>query len=375
MTSAADRREMIALIDDAMTGGARQAAACDELGLDARTVQRWRPPHGEVHADRRPFAARPVPANRLTEAERDRILATCNSPRFASLPPSQIVPRLADEGTYIASESSFSRVLRERGSSHRRGRARPPGRSTPPASFEAKRPCEVWSWDITWLPGPVLGLFFYLYLIVDIYSRKVVGWEVHECESTELAASLLERAVWAEGCVSRPLILHADNGSPMKGATMKVTMERLGVTASFSRPRVSNDNPYSEALFRTCKYVPSWPAKGFASIKEARQWVQGFARWYNTEHQHSAIRFVTPEARHRGDDADLLANRRAVYQAAKEKHPARWSGRTRNWQQVGSVWLNPERPDARREGHGGADALPHEAGGGTPMAASEKSAA
>ena len=375
MTSAADRREMLALIDEATAGGARQAAACAELGLDARTLQRWKTPDGALREDRRPLAARPVPANRLTAAERERIITTCNTPRFASLPPSQIVPRLADEGDYIASESSFYRVLRERGQNHRRGRARPPGRTRPPASFEAKAPCEVWSWDITWLPGPVAGLFFYLYLIVDIYSRKIIGWEVYERESAELAAGLLERAVRAEGCLTRPLILHADNGSPMKGATMKVTMERLGVTASFSRPRVSNDNPFSEALFRTCKYVPNWPAKGFASIKEARQWVQGFARWYNTEHQHSAIRFVTPEARHRGEDADLLANRRAGYQAAKERHPARWSGRTRNWQPVGSVWLNPERPDTRHEGHGVADALPHEAGGGGPMAGAEKSAA
>ena len=375
MTSAPDRKEIVALVDDAMAAGARQAAACAELGLDARTLQRWKDPEGAVREDRRPLAERPVPANRLTEAERDRIVDTCNSPQVASLPPSQIVPKLADEGVYIASESTFYRVLRERGQNHRRGRARRPGRSRPPASFQAKGPCEVWSWDITWLPGPVLGMFCYLYLIVDIYSRKIVGWEVHARESAELAAGLLERAVWAEGCVTSPLVLHADNGSPMKGATMKVTMERLGVIASFSRPRVSNDNPFSEALFRTCKYVPTWPAKGFASIEEARAWVMDFVCWYNTQHQHSAIRFVTPEVRHRGEDAALLASRHAVYQAAREKHPARWSGKTRNWQPIGPVWLNPERPDAGRKGHGGADALPQEAGGGGPMAGHEQRAA
>jgi len=375
MTSAPDRKEIVALVDEAMAAGARQAAACAELGLDARTLQRWTDPEGAVREDRRPLAERPVPANRLTEAERDRIVDTCNAPQFASLPPSQIVPKLADEGVYIASESSFYRVLRERGQNHRRGRARKPGRSRPPASFQAKGPREVWSWDITWLPGPVLGMFFYLYLIVDIYSRKIVGWEVHERESAELAAGLLERAVWAEGGVTSPLILHADNGSPMKGATMKVTMERLGVTPSFSRPRVSNDNPFSEALFRTCKYVPAWPAKGFASIDEARDWVLEFVRWYNTQHQHSAIRFLTPDQRHRGEDAALLASRHAVYQAAREKHPARWSGRTRNWRPVGAVSLNPERPDTRRGGHGGADALPHKAGGGAPMVGHQQRAA
>lgn len=375
MISAPDRQEIVALITDAVDDGARQAEACAELGLDARTFQRWKDPEGGLRQDRRPFAERPVPANRLTAAERDRIVATCNSSRFASLPPSQIVPQLADQGEYIASESSFYRVLRERGQNRRRGRARPVGGSRPPASFQANGPCEVWSWDITWLPGPVLGMFFYLYLIVDIFSRKIVGWEVHQQESSELSAKLVERAVWAEGCLIRPPVLHADNGSPMKGAMMKVTMERLGVIASFSRPRVSNDNPFSEALFRTCKYVPNWPVKGFASIDEARAWVAAFVRWYNTEHRHSAIRFVTPEVRHSGKDAELLARRHAVYQDAKQRTPARWSGDTRNWQPIGPVWLNPEPPETSREGHGGGDALTHQAGGDAPMAAPDQQAA
>jgi transposase InsO family protein len=194
----------------------------------------------------------------------------------------------------------------------RDGKPRRATRSKPPTSFEAKAPCQVWSWDITWLPGPISGAFFYLYLIVDIFSRKIVGWEVHDRETAEFAAQVLERAVWAEKCRTSPLALHADNGSPMKGATMKVTMERLGVTASFSRPRVSNDNAFSEALFRTCKYVPNWPTRGFATIDEARTWVQGFVRWYNLEHLHSALRFVTPDQRHRGEDRPLLAERHRV---------------------------------------------------------------
>lgn len=154
----------------------------------------------------------------------------------------------------------------------------------------------------------VAGMFFYLYLIVDIFSRKIVGWEVHERESAELAAVLIRQAVLAEGCTLRPLVLHADNGSPMKGATMKVTMEKLGITASYSRPRVSNDNPFSEALFRTCKYRPDWPSKGFASKADAQDWVKSFASWYNGQHLHSAIRFVTPDARHAGHDRAALAS-------------------------------------------------------------------
>jgi putative transposase len=375
MTATPDRRDIVALIGKAMAAGARQAAACAELGLNARTVQRWTGPEGAVCDDRRPLAARPEPASKLSDEERDHIVATCNIPEFASLPPSQIVPRLADQGIWIASESSFYRVLRERGQNHRRGRARPATRRKPPTSFEAKAPCQVWTWDITWLPGPIVGAYFYLYLIVDIFSRKIVGWEVHDRETAEFASQVLERAVWAERCLTSPLVLHADNGSPMKGATMKATMERLGVIASFSRPRVSNDNPFSEALFRTCKYTPNWPTRGFATIEDARTWVQGFANWYNTEHRHSAIRFVTPDQRHCGEDQALLADRHQVYELARAARPERWSGQTRNWQPIGPVWLNPEQPDAGREGHGSADALTQEAGGRGPMAGPAKRAA
>ena len=201
----------------------------------------------------------------------------------------------------------------------------------------------------TWMPGPVAGMFFYLYLIVDIFSRKIVGWEVHERESAELAAVLIRRAVLAEGCIARPLVLHADNGSPMKGATMKTTMEKLGITASYSRPRVSNDNPFSEALFRTCKYRPNWPSKGFATKADAQAWVKSFANWYNGEHLHSGIRFVTPDVRHAGHDRATLASRASLYANAKARNPERWSGKTRNWQPARHVWLNPERDTSASE--------------------------
>jgi putative transposase len=375
MASAPDRQEIAAFVATATAAGARQSAACAEIGLSPRTLQRRKEPTGGICGDRRPSAERPTPANKLSEEERDRIVATCNAPQFASLPPSQIGSRLADQGKYIASESSMDRVLRERGQNHRRGRARPPSRSKPPASFQAKGPREVWSWDITWLPGPVAGTFFYLHLMLDLFSRKIVGWEVHDRETAEFAAQVLQRAGWAEGCVTSPPVRHADNGSPMKGATMKVTMERLGVVASFSRPRVSNDNPFSEALFRTCKYGPAWPTRGFATIEDARAWVSEFVRWYNTEHRHSAIRFVTPDQRHRGEDRTLLAGRHQLYQLARAARPERWSGHTRNWRPVGAVWLNPERPDTRRRGHGGVDALPPKADRGSPMAGHQQRAA
>jgi putative transposase len=342
MISTPDRQNAIVLIDQATAAGARRARACAELGIDERTYRRWRAMNG-TPADRRPTAPRPRPRNKLSDEERQAVLDTCNSKAFESLPPSQIVPRLADQGRYLASEASFYRILRAAGQQHHRGRARPPAHRPPPTSHRARGPCEVWSWDITWMPGPIRGVFFYLYLILDIFSRKIVGWEVQERESAEHAADLVRKAVWAEGCVLRPLVLHADNGSPMKGATMKATLERLGVIASYSRPRVSDDNPFSEALFRTCKYRPEWPTAGFARQDDAQRWVGSFVAWYNNEHHHSAIRFVTPNARHTGQERGLLDRRAQLYAQARAANPARWSRQTRNWSPIGDVCLNPER--------------------------------
>ena len=348
MISTPDRQNAIVLIDQAKSAGARHAQACAELGIDERTCRRWRARDG-LPQDRRSTAPRPAPGNKLLEEERQAVLDVCHSQEFESLPPSQIVPRLADQGRYLASEASFYRILRAEGQQHHRGRAKPPARRLSPTSYRARGPCEVWSWDITWMPGPIRGVFFYLYLTLDIFSRKIVGWEVHERESAEHAADLACKAVWAEGCLTRPLVLHADNGSPMKGATMKATLERLGVTASYSRPRVSDDNPFSEALFRTCKYRPDWPTSGFASKEDAQRWVARFVAWYNHEHRHSAIRFVTPCARHTGQEHELLARRTKLYTEARAANPARWSREIRNWSPVGDVCLNPERDTGGRE--------------------------
>ena len=340
MISAPDRQQAVELIDEARQNGARLKPACQELGIDVGTYQRWTR-DGGIKADARPEALRPVPANKLSPQERAQVLAICHAPAYASLPPSQIVPRLADEGRYLASESSFYRILREADEQHHRGRSRSPRARRDPPRLCARAPAEVWTWDISWLPGPVKGLFFYLYLIVDLYSRKIVGWEVYEREAAEHAAEVVRRAVLAEQCVDRPLVLHADNGSPMKGETLLETLYRLGVSTSYSRPRTSNDNPYSEALFRTCKYCPAYPAGGFASLEAARAWMQSFVAGYNQEHRHSGIRFVTPAQRHQGQDSIILVQRQAVYEQARARHPQRWSGPIRNWQPITEVWLNP----------------------------------
>jgi transposase InsO family protein len=339
MISTADRRQTVSLINDACRDGARLGQACQVVDISIRTYQRWTQ-NGKVKPDNRPITPRPEPANKLTPEERQCVLDICHHPEYASLPPGQIVPILADQGTYIASESSFYRILHEADEQHHRGRSAKPRHHNPPKGYCATGPNQVWSWDITWLPSPIRGMYFYLYMIVDIFSRKVVGWEVHPVENADFAATLLHKAVLSEGCLLDPPVLHADNGGPQKGFTMKAKLEDLGVTPSYSRPQVSNDNPYSESLFRTFKYRPEYPVKGFESIDTARQWVRHFVWWYNEEHRHSAIRYVTPSQRHRGDDSTILANRHRVYQSAKQKRPDRWGGKSRNWEPVRQVWLN-----------------------------------
>jgi transposase InsO family protein len=189
-------------------------------------------------------------------------------------------------------------------------------------------------------------VFFYLYLVIDIFSRKVIAWRVHGFESPDLASELVDAACASEGVARDTLVLHADNGGPMKGSTMLATLQRLGVVASFSRPRVSDDNPYAEAIFRTLKYRPGYPKKPFADLVAATVWVDGFVRWYNTEHLHSGIRFVRPIDRHEGRDKAILAARHRLYGEAKARTPRRWSRDTRNSTPIGPVRLNPERTRA-----------------------------
>lgn len=343
MTSVPERQQLVEWIQEAVAAGARLRLACAEAGVTARTVQRWTQ-RGELVADGRTTVTN-VPANKLSDEERAAVLGLCASEAYASLPPSQIVPRLADQGVYVASESTMYRILNEAGQLNRRGRAQPPRRVPTPTSHRADAPNRVWSWDITYLPSTVKGQYWYLYLFEDIYSRKAVGWEVCAQESGEDAAAVLRRCVLSEQCYRTPLVLHSDNGAPMKSSTLLAKMYELGITPSRGRPRVSNDNPYSESLFRTLKYCPQWPAKGFATLAAAQAWVRDFVQWYNHEHRHSRIRFVTPAQRHQRKDHGILAQRHAVYEAAKAARPERWSGETRNWTPVGAVMLNPEKEE------------------------------
>jgi len=312
---------------------------CEVLDLDVRTVQRWlRKGIGE---DGR-AGPKACPANKLSEAERRGILAIVNLPQYRDLSPKQIVPLLANLGRYLASESTFYRILRAE--SLLRHRAAPkPAKRHRPRELLAERPNQVWSWDITYLYSPIRGVYFYLYMIVDVFSRKIVGWAVHESECQELASELIKAACAAEGVNPGQIDLHSDNGGPMKGAIMVATLTKLGIMPSFSRPSVSNDNPYSESLFRSLKYCPEYPSKPFATVEAASSWVTNFVDWYNNHHLHSAICFVTPAQRHAEEDKVILEQRHEVYQAARAKNPARWSGKTRDWSKVKVVRLNPAK--------------------------------
>jgi transposase InsO family protein len=307
-------------------------------------VQRWRlAPDGDERREGR----HSLPSHALTETERRALLTAMHRPEHHDASPKTIVAKLADGGEYVGSESTMYRVLRAEGELTPRGRARPPVRREAP-SHRATGPNQVWSWDITYLLSTVRGVFFYLYLIVDIWSRRIMGWAVHPEESQAHAAALIAAAALAAGVDPGTLILHSDNGGPMRGGTMLAMLYDLGIRASFSRPRVSDDNPFSEALFRTLKYVPQYPRKPFEGADAARAWVQTFVPWYNGQHLHSGIGFVTPEARHRGRDVAQLEARRAVYEAARAKHPSRWSGATRAWDRPGDVTLNAKEHQERK---------------------------
>ena len=336
------RKQIIGLIKQARKDGARLNSACETVHIDPATYRRWQRDNVVV-SDQRAVAKRPTPISKLTQAEKKIILLTCHLPEFQSLPPSQIVPTLADLGRYVGSESSFYRVLREADEQHNRGRAKPRNKRAKPDEYQTTGPNQCWTWDVTWLKSPTNGLFYYLYMMVDVFSRKITAWEVYETECGELASQLLKRGVLAEGCASTLECLHADNGSIQKSSTLRAAMEWLGVEPSYSRPRVSNDNAFSEALFRTTKYRPDFPHEGFESLAAARQWCKDFVHWYNEEHKHSAIKFVTPAQRHRGEDIQVLKKRDELYQKARAENPSRWSGTTRNWERPEVMTLNPDK--------------------------------
>ena len=342
-----DRTAILEAIRDARLAGAKQRGACAVAGISAKTFQRW---SSENNTEDGRINTKHEPSNKLTELERQRIIKVANEPAYAALAPGQIVPILADKGHYIASESSFYRVLKAENLLQHRQRSKPRNPAKKPRPLVASGPNQIYTWDITYLPTAVHGVYLYLYLVLDIFSRKIVGWQVHDQELSALAADLITDICRREGVKRHQVTLHSDNGSPMKGATMLATLQQLGVMPSFSRPSVSDDNPYSESLFRTLKYCAAYPVdRPFEDLAAARSWVESFTTWYNVEHRHSAIKFVTPAQRHSGEDIQILKNRARVYENAKLAHPKRWSGSIRNWEPIKEVYLNPGNEKIKKD--------------------------
>ncbi len=329
---------ILGLVDEAVEAGARQQLACELIGLSARSLERWRAK--DIGDDHR-HGPKTTPGNKLSEVERQRVLEIVNSPEYRSLSPKQIVPRLADQGIYIASESTIYRILAAAEQNAHREPSKPRKRHKP-SEYLAYGPLEVFSWDITYLRSAVRGEYYYLYLVMDIWSRKIIGWRVERTESMDYSSELIKAICNELGVDPEGIVLHSDNGGPMKGSTMLATLQVLGIVASFSRPQVSDDNPYSESLFRTLKYRPWFPNRPFQSLEEARAWVSAFVVWYNDEHLHSSISYVTPSDRHDGQDVEILTQRRKVWEEAKRRHPERWSRATRKWDRVQVVKLNPD---------------------------------
>jgi transposase InsO family protein len=338
MTEIEDREEIHLLIVEAIVSGARKHKACEIIGITVRSYQRWKK---DARADRRKLNKR-KPGNALGYEERELIKTTCCKTEYMNLTPNEIVPLLAEKGLYIGSESTMYRILKNAEMLAHRSQTRVPTKNKKPVELKATGPNQVWSWDITYLMTMIRGQYYFLYLFMDVWSRLIVGWEIHSSESAENSAALISRIMTDRNvsCVA----LHADNGGPMKGATMLATLQRLHVVPSFSRPHVSDDNPYSESLFKTLKYHTSYP-KHFESIEDAQQWVGVFVEWYNNKHQHSGIQYVTPSQRHSGDDIEILKIRKETYRLAKLKHPERWTGEAKSWERVGEVTLNPSYRD------------------------------
>lgn len=341
--SSHERQRILALVDEARRAGARLAPICAALGLSMRTVQRWR---AQTSAGSARPAPRRSPANRLSDAERARILSVLQSEEYRRCSPRQLVPRLADQGLYLASESTMYRLLR---ATPRQSCSRSLARGAKPTLVAIDAPNQVWCWDITRLKSLSRGVSFHLYLVMDAFSRRIMRCEIHERQCMQRAAGFIRRTCEANGLDPRGLLLHSDNGRPMRSVTMSTTLRGLGIIPSFNRPHVHDDNPFPEALFRTLKGRPTFPHQPFESLQAARLWVERFVTWYNGQHLHSALCFVTPDDRYFGRERAVLAWRRMLYERRRAEQPSRWAGRVRAWNPAGPlrIQIRPWHPLTR----------------------------
>jgi len=331
------KKKVLRLIGRAGHSGARIFKCCEILGISTRSIQRW----GKgIYEDRRENNKAPRD-NALTSKEINEVKSVCCSIEYRDKSPNQIVPILAENGEYIASESTIYRILKRFNLLTHRSESKIPERKKP-EELVATDPNQVWSWDITYLLRTVRGTFFYLYLIVDIWDRFIVGWSIHEKQSGYYAKELLDKTLKEHSITEDQLTLHQDNGGPMISEDFLSLLKGRHVKPSYSRAGVCDDNPYSESLFKTLKYRPAYP-KLFDDLEHANKYVDRFVEWYNNEHRHSKISFVTPSQRRNGEDIKILKIRQKTYKMAYQRNPERWSGNVRKWDYIENVTLNPRK--------------------------------
>ena len=340
-----DRQKALGLLQEGQREGVSIKAIAALIGICSRTLRRSGVAFKAqgFSQDCRKGSTRHV-VHRFREDERKRVIAIINDERFADLTPNQIVAILAEEKIYVGSESTIYRIMRQEGLLNHRGRTHKPREPREAPVLEATGINQVLAWDITLLPGPIKGQFYYLYMVIDVWSRRILGVEAHERECSKLASDFFDRICRDEE-ISKEMaaVLHSDNGAPMRSLTLAAKMADLGVSLSFSRPRVSNDNAYAESWFRTMKYHQSYPLRRFRDLHSVKTWIDGFVDWYNTEHRHSGIKYVTPNQRHYGQADTICRIRQQTYEEARQKHPQRWSRQPRDWSQPQVVSINHSR--------------------------------
>lgn len=329
-----DRKIAVSLIQEAQQNGARIFKACEALEISLSTYKRWK--LGKV-LDLRKGASKSIP-RKLSKEERDTLIEVCCRKEYQDLTPYEIQVILLDAKIYLGSVSTYYRILRAHNLVHFRGNTRKGTKQHRPPERVATGPNQVWAWDITYLKTRVAGIYYFMYTIIDVWSRKIVGWTIEDSESYVLAENLFKRVMKQNKL--KKVFLHSDNGNPMKAGTMLMTLYKLGIVPSFSRPRVSNDNAFIESFFRTLKYMKSYPTY-FESISDAQYWCADFIDWYNNRHLHSSISYVTPNQKHTGEADIIIAARNEVKRLAYEAKRNRWSGSLALIYNPQTVILNP----------------------------------
>lgn len=338
MISEKEKQSILNLLEE--NKQVRLSTVCKYLEISARTIQRWKK---DGLKDNRKGAEKSVP-KKLSKEEELAIYSLCCSNEYKEMNPREVFNSLLDKGLYYASESTFYRILKKYNALAHRSESKKGTSRNKSQELKAYRKNQVWMWDITWLKSPVTGIWYYAYVIEDLYDRSIVAWMIFENESDGHSRELFDYACRKEN--AHPDFVHSDNGNPMKGVTLVALYYQLGIVPSFSRPRVSDDNPFIESFFKTLKYKCGYPHH-FENIEHARKWFADFIHWYNFEHKHSGLQFITPMQKRQGKHFRLFANRNEVIRKAREKNPLRWSSdKLHQYKTSEFEILNPEEKSA-----------------------------